>query len=102
MAVPNFGPRTSFCIWSVRRMDAVAGKGTLSRHESQQFLFLCADRHPCPACARRAWRANLCYSQAKQVGLAAQPDGCGLMLLAFYGRSLAVPDLIALDQTVKP
>ena len=31
----------------------------------EQFFFLCAYRHACTACAGRAGRAALCYSQAE-------------------------------------
>src|SRR5580704_14763550 len=81
-------------------MVAVESRGAVSCHESKQFFLLCADSHPCAARARGAGRADLCHSQAEEVGPPAEPVSCDRALLAFYGNSLAVPAFAALDETL--
>jgi hypothetical protein len=49
------------------RMAAVALRRPLSGHQSQQFIFLLADRGSCAARSRRPGRTDLCDAQAQQV-----------------------------------
>src|SRR5271156_2936610 len=100
MVICNLISRFALCMRSVCRVVAAEVYRLLPGDESEQFLLLCADFCACAASAGRLGGADLRYSQARQVGTATQSTGGGRAILAFYGLSMGVFDLAAVDQGI--